>query len=221
MTPNKSFDIGMLRYSSRLRYLWGGKSGAFGDISALSGLTNLEQLVLKSSNVSGDISALSGLTNVTELNLENTKIVGNIASLSNLSKVEIVGLNTNIPKGIYGDIASVSGLSELYILRVWFSSLTGDLSQMPAKFANIENYYGNGNFTWTSRSASSTVFSMQGNLVVDNIDGMLNDFSNCVVTDKDTLRAISVNGTRTSASDEAVADLKSKGYTIKVNGITL
>ena len=50
---------------------------------------------------------------------------------------------------------------------------------------------------------------------------MLNDFSNCVVPDNVSTKIISVQGTRTSASDAAVADLKSKGYTIIVNGTTL
>ena len=63
------------------------------DISALSGLTNLETLDLDDNNIS-DISALSGLTNLVELGLQENNI-GDISALSGLTNLERLYLYDN------------------------------------------------------------------------------------------------------------------------------
>jgi len=64
---------------------------------------------------------------------------------------------------------------------------------------------------------------MQEAFMGDYIDAMLINQSNCQIgiDTSEFGRTISVHDTRTSASDAAVATLKSKGYTVKVNGEVL
>lgn len=79
-------------------------------------------------------------------------------------------------------------------------------------------------YEFTNLSQNFNIFAIEGNLAVDNIDGMLNDFSNCIVPSKSDgahYSIISINGSRTSASDTAVSSLKSKGYIIRVNGVAI
>ena len=113
-------------------------------------------------------------------------------------------------------------LKELYLFKV---RIQGDLSLLPASLITLNNNSLQSHCSWdNSRPTSSNIFAINGNLVVDNIDGMLNDFSNCVVPDKPSYpyySTIDVSGTRTSASDAAVSSLKSKGYTIRVNGVNI
>ena len=73
--------IGMITLSKNL----------LGDLSPLSGLSNLTYLYLEVCEIS-DISPLSNLTNLLELNLSRNYVV-NLGPLSNLSKLERLWLS--------------------------------------------------------------------------------------------------------------------------------
>ena len=81
------------------------------DISAISGLTNLQMLYLGNNQIS-DISAVSGLTKLTGLYLYNNQI-SDISAVSNLTNLQIVlYLNNNQ----ISDISAVSTLTKLQLL---------------------------------------------------------------------------------------------------------
>ncbi|MBI4177723.1 MAG: hypothetical protein HY516_05165 [Candidatus Aenigmarchaeota archaeon] len=68
-----------------------------GDLSGLSGMTNLKALYISGTGITGDISALSGLTNLEELGISdeypgNSRITGDLASLANLTKLRKASL---------------------------------------------------------------------------------------------------------------------------------
>ena len=252
--PNKVIDLKYLKYSYKLTHIVAGPDNLSGDISALSGLTKLNTLVISNNNLSGDISALSDLTSLVNLDAYNSNLSGDISALSGLTKLNTLnvmenpnisgdisllssltllksphfGIDTGSTRGtklICSDIStlkSMTGMTDLYIKGV---NTQGDLSLLPASLRFLTNSQGSSNCSWNnSRPSSSNIFAIEGNLPVDNIDGMLNDFSNCVVPNKPSsaiFSVISVSGTRTSASDAAVSNLKSKGYTIKVNGVAI
>lgn len=85
-----NFDLGAIKYCTKLVYITlSAGNKVTGDISALSGLTNLTTINIKSSQVKGNISALSGLTNLTLLDIGNTSITGDIETLANnIAKVK-------------------------------------------------------------------------------------------------------------------------------------
>ena len=230
---NLSGDISALSGLTSLTYLRISGNNLSGDISALSGLTSLTSLSVTNNNLSGDISALSGLTSLTALNVANNpNISGDVSSLSTLTKVVSPYFGTeagNIggTKLICSNIATLKSMTSLERLFIKGVNIQGDLSLLPPRLYFLSNVNSpNSHCSWdNSRPTSSNIFAIEGNLTVDNIDGMLNDFSNCVVPSGRPsypyYSTIDVSGTRTSASDAAVSSLKSKGYTIRVNGVVI
>ena len=229
---NLSGDISALSGLTSLTHLYLQNNNLSGDISALSGLTSLKVLNVQNNNLSGDISALSGLTSLTYLKVtDNSNISGDVSSLSSLTLVTraILGIENNYEVGgtklICSNIATLKSMTRLKELYVKGINIQGDLSLLPAGLMFLSNKNGVSNCSWdNSRPSSSNIFAIEGSLTVNNIDGMLNDFSNCVVPSKPSeayYSTIDIRGTRTSASDAAVSSLKSKGYTIIVNGVTI
>ena len=121
--------------------------------------------------------------------------------MPNLSSIN-VGTGGTPYTGEFGDVATLS--PELIYLF------------LGGKDATIE---------WTARPSSSKIISIFGSPKLANVDKMLQDQANCVVaitsTTAEYRRTISATGTRTAASDNAVATLKSKGYIVIINGVTL
>ena len=83
------------------------------NISALSNLTNLKVLSLKSNEIT-DISALRGLTNLTELYLDSNQI-NDISALSNLTSLTDLNLSYNQ----ISDISALSGLKNITKLYIY------------------------------------------------------------------------------------------------------
>ena len=154
-------------------------------------------------NVSGDIASLKGLTALTSfIATYGDKITlkaGDFSDMPNLDLIEIGNKGTSYV-GNFGDIATLgSNLTYIFL---------GD--DKPT----IE---------WTSRPSSSKIISIVGAPKLANIDKMLQDQANCVIgitsSSPDYRKLISTTGTRTSASDSAVATLQSKGYTVSVSPV--
>ena len=140
--------------------------------------------------VSFDVSILKYLSSLKTLNLTNTLVSGDIGDLSNLPSLEKAYL-----KG---------------------SNYSGDLSKMPSMLSFISFKYDKGSrLTWKNRDTKYPIMSIEGTAFLDNVDAMLINQSNCAESNE-TLKIIEVNGTRTSASDAAVATLQSKGYTVSI-----
>ena len=240
---NKYLNIESLKYSKGLISLNCSARSVNGNISALENLTLLKDLNLQFSNISGDINSLKNLTALTFFNINNTQVSGNISNLNNLTALTGLNLgntqvsgdinalnnltaltgfnifNTNTP--IIGSINSLSGLSKLLTAQIKYSQLSGDLATLPAscRFISFQNDAGS-TFTWGTRSSSAKIIAIEGNASLTNIDKMLQDQAQCQIgfTSSDIVayKTISVAGNRTSASDDAVATLQQKGYTISI-----
>ena len=177
-------------------------------------------VTLSNTQVSGDIANLKSLTALTTLGLYNTQVSGDIANLKSLTALTSVILsNTQVP--LTGNIGELSVLSKCAEMNFKYSKLTGDLATLPSvcRFASFSNDKGSV-FTWSTRSSSSKIIAIEGNATLNNIDKMLQDQAQCQVGfssgDSIWYKTIQVAGNRTSASDEAVATLQQKGYTISI-----
>ena len=215
-----SGDIANLKSLTALKTLDLFGTQASGDITNLKSLTALVYLNLYNTQVSGDIANLKSLTALTSLNLNNTQVSGDIANLKSLAALKTLELyNTRTP--ITGNIGELSALTKLTEISCKYSRLNGDLAVLPASchFASFKNDVGSV-FTWSSRPSTAKIIAIEGNASITNIDKMLQDQAQCQVgfSSSDNLwyKTISAVGSRTSASDDAVAALQQKGYTISI-----
>ena len=193
-------------------------SSGYGNIEAVKFLTTLNALNLSNTNVSGDISALKNLTALTTLGLSRTNVSGDISALKNLTALTTLGLSN---AQVSGDINNINA-NKCYAY-IDGTSIKGELSTVNCLVlaSNREK------FTWAS-SSSRRNKSLSG-LYILNYSGGANlgdDVDNCLIdeaslnfTEVNTeYRVIYLKGTRTSASDEAVAKLKGKGISVYING---
>ena len=214
---NKSIsDIGFFKYSTALTNLGLSNTNISGDIANLKNLTALTRIELNNTNISGDIANLKNLTALTILKLNNTNISGDIANLKNLTALTNLRLsNAQIP--LTGEISALSTLSKCSTISLSFSKLTGDLAILPDACCEAALYYSKGSvFTWSTRPSSAYIISLGGASLYSNVDKMLQDQAQCQVGTTAN-KTISATGTRTSASDNAVATLQQKGYTVIIN----
>lgn len=217
---NFYLDIEDFKYSDALTSLNVENSNISGDISALKNLTGLTYLKMDKSTISGNIDSLKNLTELTSLKLTNTNISGDISALKNLTKLTSLKLN-NIQIPLTGDIGTLSALTKCTEISLNYCTLTGDLATLPAscRFVSFSSDKGS-TFTWGTRASSSKIVAIEGNATLTNIDKMLQDQAQCQIgfTSSDTVyyKTISVAGNRTTASDDAVATLQQKGYTISI-----
>ena len=102
-----------------------------------------------------------------------------------------------------------------------YSKFTGDLATLPSvcSYVSLENDKGSV-LTWSTRPSSAKIIALVGTATLTNIDKMLQDQAQCQVgfseSDPSWKKIIQIAGNRTSASDEAVATLQQKGYTINI-----
>ena len=190
------------------------------DLEGLKYSKSLSNLVVPNSKISGDIANLKGLTALTNINLHNTQVSGDIANLKGLTALTYIDIN-NPQVPLTGDIGQLSTLSNCTNIKFWSSKLTGDLATLPSKCicASFINDKGSV-FTWGTRPSTAKIIAIEGNASLTNIDKMLQDQAQCQVgfTSSDAVfyKKISVTGNRTSASDDAIATLQQKGYTITI-----
>lgn len=217
---NKVLNIEDLKYSTFLVYLNLSTVQASGDIANLKNLTALTNLDLSRTNVSVDIVNLKNLTALATLKLYMTQVSGDIANLKDLTVLESLSLsNAQVP--LTGDIGQLSTLSNCTEMSLQYSKLTGDLATLPSvcRFASFSSDKGSV-FTWSTRPSSAKIIAIEGTASLTNIDKMLQDQAQCQVgfssNDSAWYKTISVAGNRTSASDDAVASLQQKGYTISI-----
>ena len=191
-----------------------------GDVVNLKNLTALTTLNLAGTQVSGDVVNLKNLTALTTLNLANTRVSGDIANLKNLTALTTLNLYGEYTS-LTGNIDELSALSKCTEMSFKYSKLTGNLATLPSvcRFASFQNDKGSV-FTWSTRSSSAKIIAIEGNATLNNIDKMLQDQAQCQVgfssTDAIWYKTIQVAGNRTSASNDAVATLQQKGYTISI-----
>ena len=212
----KTFDISQLYYCTNLESFVALHDVLVGDISSLKNCSKLNTLLIgDNSKISGDISVLKDKTLLTYLSMGYSKVEGDISNLSNF--VNLKTLDFNYCRGIYGNITSLKDLSKVKELYLEYCNVNGDLSQVNANCCYVDLTYSyDSKLTWTARPSSANVISFTTSGSIDNIDKMLQDQANCVVPNYSN-KTIFCGGKRTSASDEAVSNLQSKGYTISIS----
>ena len=211
-------NLSDLKYSTALTSLNLAGTQVTGDIANLKGLTALTSLnFINIAQVTGDIANLKGLTALTSLNLRNTQVTGDIAAISPLSKLKDAQLNH-----VTGDISAINNTKLTSIIISKSGGLSGDIAKLKSDFI----YLGidsdtTSKFTWSSRDTNNYIFGNSGSpVLLSNLDDMLINMSQCrsgiTSTSPIYYKSIQYQGNRTSASDEAVATLQQKGYTISI-----
>ena len=219
-----SGDISALSKLTSLIYIFLSNTNVSGNISAIRQLTDLAFIELNNTQVSGDISSVSQLTNLRILSLGSTQVSGNISAISQRTALTFIDLNST---NVSGEIDSLANLTKLSMLdNLKGLSLTGDMSKIPARvnFISQIDRKVTTNFTWTAKGRqNATLLAMEGPIPFDttSMDNMFIDQATCTLKESDSqpwTKTISVSGTRTSASDAAVAAIQNMGVTI--TGVT-
>ena len=181
----------------------------------------LEKYNLKCS-VKFDINDIRYCTALNYLNLSRTSVSGDISAVSQLTNLRSIALNYTQVSGKIDSLANITGLD--YIAELKGLSLTGDMSKIPAgvRFISQAGRKVNTNFTWTAKGRqNATLLAIDENIPFDtaSMDNMFIDQATCTFKPTDGWsRIISVKGTRTSASDDAVTAIQNMGVTI--TGVT-
>ena len=194
-----------------------------GDISAFSGLTGLFNISIADTSVTGSLKSLAGLTKLIGLNLSGSRITGNLNSLSSLTSLSNIYLSES---DVTGDISVFADLPNMtYMSLKATNKITGDLSLLPEKMFFVTTQNGTPSFTWEhERPASARIMAMEDISLGEYLDAMLINQAKCVKYfggDNIWYKRIQANGTRTSASDAAVAKLKELGYVVRINGVNI
>ena len=192
---NSDISLEDIKYMKSVKYMsLSGNQYAAGDIASLP--VALISCNLNDTNVSGNIGNM--LARIQDLRIDNTSVVGNITEV--LKKTYYFSAK-NV-RGLVGDLANFA---------------TEEISSTAIPFISSI-----GNFDWGSRPSSAMIVALEGCALGNSVDKMLQDQAACKVPEKlstssyQWYKIISVKGTRTSASDSAVAALQAKGYTVSI-----
>lgn len=185
------------------------------DLSELkySGITTAN--FYSTGNLAEDISIIKDIPQLKNINISRCECFGDIASLVTSKNLEVF-IASHCSK-IYGDISSLANNSIIKRLSLINTATSGDLSYLPSSTFYI-SLSENATTKWKrERPSSSPIISIEGNpLLGTDVDAMLINQAKCSPSSEDTVKKITVKGTRTSLSDSAVSSLQSKGYTISI-----
>ena len=211
-----SGDISELQNLTALTAINLNNTGVSGDISALSRLTALTAIRLFRTQVSGDISVLSGLTALTAIDLNSTQVSGDISALQNLTALTAISLYST---EVSGSLDSLANLPSGLTFNIGNKTLSGDYFKFLNEHTNSDVVC-SGNFNYTTKSWSGKSYRRVGgdDFTCNNLDNFLNDFQVVSVSNTNIYvsPSIKMKGTRTSASDSAIATLQGKGFTVTV-----
>lgn len=133
---------------------------------------------------------------------------------------------------VYGDISNIhtsfASNIKLNVISNIGRALYGDLGKLGDKIKIFVADRGDDNFTWSSSTVRPSSYSFIPLYRVKfatgtDVDNYLINAASCKFDsghDKDIV-IYCVSGTRSSASDAALATIKSNGYTVSLNGVAL
>lgn len=196
--------------------------GISGDLSFVSGMNKMSTLTLGASNITGNLSNLTAVKGLINLNILSEKTTGDLSALAHLTEMK----NLNIEcSNITGNLEDLSSLKKLEDFKLKKAPVEGDVSSLPESVAFFSTQKGTSVLSWKGeRSSNTKIIALESVRLGDDIDRMLINQSKCIAAplgDDVWYSKIEVYGNRTSASDEAVQTLKNKGYTVRVNDVTL
>lgn len=200
------FNINDLRFSKVVN-IESYSNKLSGDLSAFID-NSLNYVVLINTSVSGDLSTLN-LNSLTRLDINSKLIRGNTSKLANSLNLQYLSLNNTSVDANLEDIKNLPIISTAFLGR----NVIGDLSTIPNSIKSVSGF---GKVTWTSdRPTSAYIPNIENFNLGNDVDRMLNNLAKCQDNGYGT-KYIKCSGTRTSASDAAVATLQQKGYTVSI-----
>lgn len=230
---NRSFNVEDLAFSNSLntlRLLY----GLQGDLSTLKTSSLVDLYVFNSQNLYGDISKLS-LRNIVMCAINDTKLTGTTAGFQGNTVLVFIRTNgsgvtirtsdikecTKLDSiigtlsGTLGDLKNCGMLANIVVTP---SNLTGDAATLPANITKLEinNVI---KLTWSKRPSNYNRYCITGAIQFDNVDDVLKDMAACSVIKDVPAKVISLKGTRTSTSDEAVSKMQAEGWNIIVSPV--
>lgn len=200
-------DLANINYPNELTTLYVNISGAEGDIQNLKDYPNIDFWAVGNKLVTGDVTGLEN----TNINLIGTKCYGDFTSLLEHAAIDAPRILSVTDSGhdCVADFSKASDSVKICTLAIKDNKFNG---------------------LWkTTRPSSKTIITFQGYQYATNLwkfidfgndlDAMLINQAECEAAASN--KHIVVNGNRTSASDAAIATLKSKGYNVTINGLPL
>ena len=207
----KKLDFEEFRWCVNLKTISITNSPSKGDLSDLAKLSLISLSSEGNSSVGGDISNLAHNTDMNYLAISSKGFYGNIESLAPLTKLETLHVASDY---LSGNINTATKNMNSLTSVLFSGDVTGDLAILPDSVRVFYGYSKN-ELNWSSRPTTANIISIFYNTRISDIDKMLQDQSKCVVPSAGS-KSISAIGTRTSASDDAVAALQEKGYTVSI-----
>lgn len=188
-----------------------------GNLNVFKDMLTLKSLILTGTQITGDIANMLGMSSLKSLSASFTNITGNIADLSGMNELGTIELAGTL---VTGNIADLSGMNNLNYLNINHSHITGDISLLMQNKKEGSILATNTTLSWKQTRPSSSYILAIEDAVLEDVDAMLINQANCQVgfisSSGPGKKMIKVSGTRTSASDAAVATLQQKGYTISI-----
>lgn len=188
-----------------------------GNLNVFKDMLTLKSLILTGTQITGDIANMLGMSSLKSLSASFTNITGNIADLSGMNELGTIELAGTL---VTGNIADLSGMNNLKYLNITHSYITGDISLLMQNKKECSILATNTTLSWKQTRPSSSYILAIEDAVLEDVDAMLINQANCQVgfisSSGPGKKMIKVSGTRTSASDAAVATLQQKGYTISI-----
>jgi len=178
----------------------------------------LNRTIIKNSDIIGDYSKLM---QTEELDLYNCTFNGQIFDIGNLPNNSIVTKICLNGMASTGDISKLNAENYPKLKEISFwgnkssTGLYGDISKILPSGQYIMGSYGKG-YSWSDRPASSKILALGTINLGDDLDKMFINQATLEIGSSYSYKIFIVKGNRTSASDEAIATLQGKGFTIKI-----
>lgn len=188
-----------------------------GSLADLEGKIDYKLSLRGCTNVTGDLADLDGKIRDTLVLIDCTNITGSLADLGgNITSV----LALNNCNKITGSLADLEGNITIQLGLEGCTSITGSLTDLGGKISSLLNLAGctniTGVYTPTDGVVPTQTFLNNTGLSAADMDQTLINYATLSSKTNGTFTAR--NMTRTAASDEAIATLTGRGWTI--NGLT-
>lgn len=104
------------------------------NLEQLEYATLIEQISLRRSGAFGNISHLAGLTHLSSIDLNNTNVYGNISSLKNntaLTYINLTAKSADAKEYVYGNIEELGALTSL--TNIQYSGIAGSIDEFVSR----------------------------------------------------------------------------------------
>lgn len=210
---NVSFDLAEFDFCPNLETFATSVDGVNGNILSIVKSSKLSSLGLVLASIKDNIADFANFPKLTALDLNTASdIYGDISGISTLKNLDLLNLNGTKVKG---DIAALSNMNALKNVNFGKQN-RGDLSKLPSTMVFVAASANFNLFTWGSdRADLSPIISMR-TIGIADIDKMLiSQAKRSASSYSDKIIQVFGNN-KTSASDDAVSTLQSKGYTVSI-----